>query len=249
MELSIVILTCNQKDLTLRCLTSLGDLLSRPSVEVILVDNGSSDGTVGSVSRQFPTVEIIENEVNLGVAAGRNIGLARAGGKYLLLLDNDTIASENAVDDMTRYLERHPDVGLVAPRLVSPDGTLQQSWKEFPGLGVKIRHVLSRGRRGYEAASLPESPVEPFYVIGAAQMFSRDLYVRVGPLDEKIFYGPEDADFCHRVRLAGRKVVYNPEITIIHDWQRATTRRIFSRMARRHAGALLYFYRKWRRWF
>ena len=241
-----MILTCNQRELTLRCLDSLGETMeAHPDAEVVLVDNGSSDGTLDAVAeRRYPWADrlvTVRSETNVGVAPGRNIGLRRAKGDVLMLLDNDTIADRRAVDSLLKEAGR-PENGVVAPKLVSPAGEVQASSKPYPGLGVKIAHLLFRNRR--------EEPLpDPYYVIGACQMFRREVFDKVGELDGRIFYGPEDADFCGRVAAAGYKIRYVPEAVIIHDWQRATTRSPFSRLGRMHARALFYFYRKHRRWF
>ncbi len=244
MLLSVVILTCNQKEVTLRCLRSICELISDPECEVILVDNGSTDGTAEDVSRLFPEVRPIRLDTNRGVAAGRNSGLQICSGKYLMILDNDTIADRDTIFGLARYLESHPDVGLVAPRLVSPGGETQSSFRPFPGLLQKIRNVILGKNRTSVTTEVPDREIEPFYVIGAAQMFPRGVYAAAGPLDEKIFYGPEDADFCMAVRNVGKRVVYCPQFTIVHDWQRKTTGNILSAAGRRHTSALLYFYLK-----
>lgn len=243
MHLSIVILTYNQCDVTLRCLASLTHLMRREDTELILVDNGSTDATLERVEALFPTVRCIRSEQNRGVAAGRNLGLDAASGRYLMLLDNDTIVPEGAVDALTEYLEKHPDVGLVAPRLTDEQGEVQYSWRPYPGLKAKISSFINGGR-------IPEPPqddTEPFYVIGAAQLFRREAFEKSGPLDENIFYGPEDADFCLRIRRAGYKVIYHPAVTICHYYRRVTRRNPFSELSRKHIKALLYFWRKHRR--
>lgn len=246
-ELSVVILTYNQRDFTLRCLESIKPLMADDRYEVILVDNGSTDGTRSEVEESYKSVKYLYQNKNLGVAAGRNVGLREARGKKLMLLDNDTIVPSGAIEALSAYLDGHPEVGLVAPRLESPDGRLQKSWKEFPGIFRKICNVMTRGKSSHYSETLPDSEIEPFYVIGAAQLFTRDVLDKCGELDENIFYGPEDADFCIRVRKAGKKVVYNPKVMIIHDWQRVTTGKIFSPMGRKHMKGLLYFYLKHRR--
>lgn len=244
MYISVVVLTCNQKALTLRCLHSLASFIAEPDCELVLVDNGSTDGTAVDVRKAFPAVKIVELEKNMGVAAGRNAGLRTCTGEYLMILDNDTIADRATIFGLADFLRRHPDVGIVAPKLVSPQGEVQKSFKRFPGLPVKIRNVLSGKHRTSVTRKIPTKQLEPFYLIGAAQMFPRDVYLMAGPLDEKIFYGPEDADFCMAVRSVWKRVVYYPSLSIIHDWQRSTTGRIFSPAGRRHAAALLYFYTK-----
>lgn len=248
-DLSIIILTYNQKALTLRCLESLWPQLEEERTEIILVDNGSEDGTEQEVREAFPKIKYLKRDFNSGVAAGRNHGLRHASGKFMMLLDNDTVVPPGAIWRLTEYLDKKPEVGLVAPRLTSPQGNVQKSWKDFPGLGVKIKNVLSKGQSDHYALQAPTDDLEPFYVIGAAQMFRREVMQKAGFLDENIFYGPEDADFCIRVRNEGWKVKYHPRVTIVHDWQRATTRKLFSVAARKHIKSLLYFYRKWKRWF
>lgn len=249
MRISLVILTCNQRELTLRCLRSLKSFIQDPSCELILVDNGSTDGTADAVQTEFHFVKLIKLDTNRGVAAGRNVGLRQAVGRHLMILDNDTIADAQTIYALSDFLDRYPDVGMVAPRLVSPQGEIQTSYKRFPGLGVKIRNVIGSRHNTGIATEAPATATEPFYLIGAAQMFPREVYERAGGLDENIFYGPEDADFCMAVREQGLRVVYYPALTIIHDWQRATTKRIFSTAARRHAAGLFYFYNKHKRWF
>lgn len=248
MRLSVVILTCNQKALTLRCLESIRGIVEDTSYEVVLVDNGSGDGTSGVVADIFPSVRIIRLERNIGVAPGRNRGLREARGRLLMILDNDTVASSEAIIGLADYLDRNPDVGLVAPRLVSPGGDVQSSFRPYPGIVSKLSNIV----RGKKASSVVEGQgsgqCEPFYVIGAAQMFPAEVYRESGGLDEHIFYGPEDADFCMAVRGQGKRVVYLPEITIIHDWQRAGAGRLWSTTTRWHIKGLLYFYRKHRRW-
>ena len=248
MKISLVILTFNQKELTLRCLRALDGYIS-PEREIILVDNGSTDGTADEVRRLHPHVRLVISPRNIGVAPGRNLGLAAATGDLLMLLDNDTIASTATVTSMADWLNARPDVGLLAPQLVSPQGEVQRSFKPFPGLGLKMRNMLLRRRTDTLPPGSNPALCEPFYVIGAAQMFTRAVFEEAGPLDNRIFYGPEDADFCMAVRATGRRVVYNPAFTIIHDWQRRTNSRPLSPIGRRHIRALLYFYRKHRRWF
>lgn len=250
--LSIIILTCNQRCYTLQLLPMLDEWLKRnPGSELIIVDNGSTDGTAQAVMAS-PIMErgqgkYIFNKKNLGVAAGRNCGLKRAKGDYIMILDNDTEVEPEAIDSLMAYLESHPECGLCAPALVSPEGDLQDSAKPFPGLGIKVRHLLHKGMNVREREAMESG--KPEYVIGACQLFRREITDEIGLLDEKIFYGPEDADWCLRIAATGKSIDYLPEIRIIHHWQRASNRSPFSRLARRHARALLYFYRKHRRLF
>lgn len=248
-EISVVILTCNQRELTMRCLRSLSRFISDNAHEVILVDNGSTDGTTEAVNKAFPEVRTLVLSENRGVAAGRNAGLSITRGDYLMILDNDTIADAETIKALAAFLRRHPEVGIVAPRLVSPDGEVQRSFKKYPGIGQKITNLIGGRKRNTAIRSMPARVMEPFYLIGAAQMFTRLVYQMAGPLDERIFFGPEDADFCMSVRSLWKKVVYYPALTIVHDWQRSSSRKPFSAQARKHAAALLYFYVKHKRFF
>lgn len=248
---SIVILTCNQRDVTLRLLASLENYLdTHTDTEVIIVDNGSTDATSEALdtykSCYGDRFSLIVNPENKGVAAGRNIGLARARGEVIMLLDNDTIVNAEALDRLRDYIVANKTCGLVAPRLVAPDGSVQASAKPFPGLGIKVLHTLAPGRES-RSEQQALTHLHPFYVIGACQVFRADTLRHVGSLDENIFYGPEDADFCMRVRQLGLTIDYLKEITIVHDWQKATRRRPFSSLWRKHFCSLLYFYRKHRR--
>lgn len=228
-------------------------LQGNQGVEVLLVDNGSTDGSVSCVMewqsvRQIDNLKIIQSKENIGVARGRNLGLRAAAGDVLMLLDNDTVADPEVYESLYRYVAENPSCGIAAPALYSPDGELQTSAKPFPGIGLKLAHVLRPGRESArERDELKKA--HPFYVIGACQVFRRDVFERVGELDSKIFYGPEDCDFCIRVRRAGYTVDYLPQYRLIHDWRRATRRSPFGKLGRRHASALLRFWLRymWRR--
>lgn len=251
MKLSIIVLTCNQKSFTLRLLETLAPwLAANPDSELIVVDNGSSDSTLEAIRRMetLPrkNLTLIYNEKNLGVAGGRNVGLRRASGKYILILDNDTEVTSEAIDYLIGHLESHKQCGLCAPALISPDGMIQESAKPFPSPLIKLAHLLKLSHATRSEKEAMKSS-HPFYVIGACQMFRGDILKSIGLLDDNIFYGPEDADWCMRIREAGYSIDYLPEASIIHKWQRATNRSPFSRLSRLHFKALVYFYFKHRR--
>ena len=245
-RLSIVIITHNQEATTLRCICSLAAVMARGDTEVILVDNGSIDGTCRSVATKFPCVTIIKNGENRGVAYARNRGIEQSRGDYVLILDNDTVANAEAIDGMVAYMDATPGVGICGCRLVGDNGEVQQSYKAFPGLLKKIRNVLARNKSG-TAATPPTTVFFPEYVIGACQMIRRKVVEQVGLLDEAIFYGPEDADFCIRARSKGWETAYLPQYTIVHSWQRASSRNLFSRLSWLHICGLAHFYVKPRR--
>lgn len=245
MKVSVVILTCNQCRPTLECLASLGTLPD--DVEIILVDNGSTDSTVSEVSRLYPGVIVVQLKENTGVARGRNAGIRHARGRYIMLLDNDTLPTAEAVMSLAAYLDTHPSCALAAPRLVDYTGLTQRSFRPFPGLLEKIRSLLRMTSDTVPPDKIPVEPISPFYVIGAAQLVRRNVLDIIGLLDERIFYGPEDADLCMRIRRSGLgEIILLPSVVIIHHWQRAS-RHIFSPLWRRHLISLLHFYRRHRR--
>lgn len=239
--------------MTLRLMESLDAFVaSDGGVEVVIVDNGSSDGTRSAIENLGlewqENLKYVSLPKNVGVAAGRNVGLSHATRNVLMFLDNDTIADAASIRRMYERILSDASIGIIAPSLWSPAGKLQDSAKPYPGLGLKVRHFISqKWRRRDEVCAFDEC--EPCYVIGACQMFRREVLGAAGSLDEKIFYGPEDADFCMRVRDAGFRIVYDPKARIIHDWQRATSRRRFSRLSYLHFRGLIHFYRKHRRLF
>ena len=243
MRLSIIIITYNGLGFLTRCLDSLCDFIDKPDCEVIIVDNYSTDGTLDFLRNNYPQLPLILNSENRGVAAARNQGIARATGDKLLLLDNDTEATTTAINAMSRYLDKHPEVGLCSCRLVDKEGIPQDSCKPYPGLMIKARNVLGIGNKMRYVPS-EEGIIEPVYVIGACQMFTHEVVDKVGLLDEHIFYGPEDADWCLRIKQPGWRIHCLNNHTIVHDYRRSTRRSPFSKLGRMHIKALLYFYWK-----
>lgn len=250
MLLSVILITWNGRKLLSECLRSMAFLMARTDVEIFVVDNGSSDGTVSFLRSKYPGVKVIPLEKNHGVAYARNRALERAVGRYLWILDNDTEVSPDVFYGMLQYMEANPTVGLAGCRLIDADGLVQESCKRYPGLGEKIKNLLRR--KGYRYAYGRErmnSDFEPEYVIGACQFIRHTAYEAVGLLDEKIFYGPEDADFCLRIRKAGFKVMYLHSFTVLHHCQRISRARIFSFIGRRHIAGLIHLYIKHKRLF
>lgn len=232
-----------------RCLESLHALMHNNEIEIIVVDNGSTDNTVPFLKETYPDVLCLPLSSNKGVAYARNRGLEKARGEYLFILDNDTIVNTEAITGMKDYMDNHPETGLCGCRLVDVNGLVQESCKRYPGIFEKAANVLSKGFRYAYGEKTMQRPFEPVYLIGACQFFRKKVYEQVGPLDEKIFYGPEDADFCIRIRKKGWKIMYLPQFTIIHFCQRTTNKKIFSKLARKHIAGLFHFYWKHKKFF
>lgn len=150
MLLSVILITWNGRKLLSNCLKSMSFLLQREDVEVIVVDNGSEDGTIHFLHDKYPDITAISLDKNRGVAYARNRALERANGEYLWILDNDTELSEPVARGMMQFMKDNPGVGLAGCRLVDADGLLQESCKRYPGLGEKVKNILHR--RGYRYA-------------------------------------------------------------------------------------------------
>lgn len=245
MRLSVVLISWNSLPYLKACLDSLQFMQKWESTEIIWVDNGSTDGAAQFIKKNYPDIRYIILPENRGVAYARNRGIEKTSGKYVLLLDDDTIANKEAVYGMCAYMDFHPETGICGCRLTNSQNEVQKSDKKYPGIGVKCRNILRKNEKN----EVPVAECEPEYLIGACQLIRREAIDAAGLLDEHIFYGPEDADFCLRVRNCGFKIAYLPQFSIIHHWKRVTNRNIFSRLAFKHIRALFYFYKKHHRYF
>jgi len=249
-KLSVIILTWNSKEMLCSCLSSLYSSLKISEYEVIVVDNGSRDGTTTMIAGNFPEIKLIKNAFNRGVAPARNQGLQIAHGKYILLLDVDTTVTVGAIDTLIDYLDKHPTVGLVGPKLFYLDGQLQYSCRKFPTLWTKVlRRIPIKAAERFLADELYKnqnhnSIQEVDYIIGACQLIRRKAIEEVGYLDEAMFYGPEDVDYCLRLQKAGWKVIYNPQAVVIHKEQRITKKRFFSKITWKHILSLMRYFHK-----
>jgi N-acetylglucosaminyl-diphospho-decaprenol L-rhamnosyltransferase len=252
---SVIILTWNSEKYVERCLASLMDSLASMNYEIILVDNGSTDHTLGIVRKSFPHVSIIVNEKNVGVAPARNQGIRASHGTYILILDIDTYVHKNAVTRLVTHMEDNKKVGLCGPQLCYEDGTVQNSCRRFPLLHTKILRRINTGwakkiiKDEYyfsENEKTDKDFIDVDYVIGACQLIRREAVQDVGLLDDKIFYGPEDVDFCLRLWMSGWKVQYLPGAKVIHFEQRITKKRFFSYVTFKHIQGLMYYFVKHR---
>ena len=253
LDVSIVVISWNMRAMLAELLGSLVRHTKGVKYEVIVVDNFSVDGTAEMVKTSFPKFQLIRNGVNRGVAAARNQGFRVAKGRYVLTLDADMILTENSLKKLVRFMDRTPDAGICGCRLVFPDGTLQPSARRFPTpLSFLMRRLdflgfarNSRTLRNHEMAEWDRSETRRVdYVIGACQMIRREAMEAVGELDEHIFYGPEDVDYCLRMSRKNWSVYFCSESSIIHYEQRATRKQLFSSLSLRHLQGVAYLFWK-----
>lgn len=241
---SVIVLSYNTRDLTLRCLGQFAADAVAAGWQVIVVDNGSQDGTTSAVAQEFPHVEIVRSEYNRGFAAGNNLGLARAQGEAVILMNSDVLAAFSTLAALSGYLEQHPEVGALSPRLLTSEGAPQAF--AF-GSDPTLSYLLQRGARRL-LGRLPlhdwavAVPLEVDWVSGACMCVRRATMEQVGVLDDTFFLYFEDNDWCLRMRRGGWKVMYVPTFAVVHLGGRSEPER---RTANRYyRDSLRYFYRK-----
>ena len=245
-EVSTVILTWNSAGKIEPCLESLGRGTQVPD-EIIVVDNGSTDQTRAVFAEQFPSVRVIANEHNRGVARARNQGLAVARGAYLLVLDDDTFVLPDALARLVSVLDTNPTVAVCGPQLVNSACQPVSLDRSFPTLLHKVKRwgETSPPNEFSFGNGMSGGLQEVNSVIGACQLIRRTALDEVGLYDEHIFYGPEDIDFCLRLHQAGWQVVCEPAARVIHAEQRIA-RSVWSEIGRKHAAGLVYYFWKHR---
>ena len=212
--------------------------------QIIVVDNGSTDGTAQYLRQFQDRLTIVSLPKNFGVAYARNRGIELAKGDWICILDNDICFEEKTILAMVDYMEQNEEVGMVGCRLLYPDGIVQDSCKLYPGIIEKWKNIRYRGKIRYSYPEKMQTVFEPEYVIGACQLIRKKVVDKIGLLDEHIFYGPEDCDYCLRVRQNGWKVIYLPTVSMVHDCQRKTNANPSSPLGWEHIKGLFYFYRK-----
>jgi N-acetylglucosaminyl-diphospho-decaprenol L-rhamnosyltransferase len=250
-DLSVVILNWNVRELLDRCLASIRS--ERYAIEMIVVDNASTDDSAGMVRDKYPQVTLIANAVNRGFTGGNNQGLAAAQGRYALVLNPDTEIVGDALDRLVDYLEAQPQAGAVGPRLLNPDRSIQPSRRRFPTVltgffeSTWLQSLAPRGvLRRYTVEDVPADVVQEVdWLTGACTLFRRAVLERVGGYDEANFFMySEELDLCRRIRQAGWRIAYVPDAQVIHYEGRSSEQAVAARHIRFNTSKVRYF-RKW----
>lgn len=233
-KLSIIIVNFNVKAFLQNCLLSVRKSLEDIPSEIIVVDNASDDGSVEIIKKNFPDVKLIELSENLGFSKANNIGLKIAKGEYICLLNPDTIVEEDTFNTMIRFMESHPEAGMAGCKILNPDGTFQLACKRsFPTPWVAFTKIFglsalfpkSKLFARYNLTYLDENQTYEVDAISGSFMFlRRDVYEKVGGLDESFFMYGEDLDWCFRIKEAGFKIYYVHSTKIIHFKGESTKR-------------------------
>jgi GT2 family glycosyltransferase len=247
-DISFIIVNWNTRDLLLECLASIYGTVYGVAFEVLLVDNGSSDGSVEAAREGFPRVHVIGNQTNVGFAAAVNLAIARMGGRYAVLLNTDATLTQGAVKRLYDYMQATPHVGVACGQLLNPDGSRQNSIANFPSiLSLISNETLLRvlfPRRFPSKRREYKRPVDIESCIGACMMVRKEAIDQVGPLDERYFFFLEETDWAYRMNRAGWKTSFVPSARIYHAQGKSVANRADGRILfyrSRYA-----FFKKWR---
>lgn len=247
-ELSIVIVNWNVRDLLRDCLRSIDAGRGPLRVEVIVIDSASADGSGEMVLEEFPWVKLMACAENVGFPRGNNIGLAKAVGECLLLLNPDTVVVADALPVMVEYLRSNPDIGALGPQLLNPDGSVQSSRRRFPTTRTAfvestwLEWMAPGLLRRYYALDLPDdATADVDWLTGACIMVPRKVYEDIGGMDEAYFMYSEELDWCRRIKESGWRVVYYPEAQVIHHVGKSSEQAVTARHINFQRAKLRYF--------
>jgi GT2 family glycosyltransferase len=243
-DVTISIISADNRDLLLPCLNSLFENTDSATLEVYLVDNASQDSTAEAVAAAFPHVQVIVNETRLGFSSNNNLALSRGCGRYLMLLNDDTLIQPGAIDRLVHFMDAHTEAGAVGSFLLNPDGSFQPAFARFPS--PIIEGLLPTGVWSHY---LVQDRAEPFVVdsvCGAAMLVRREVVEQIGLLDTAFdpIYS-EEVDWCYRIKQAGWKIYAIPDSQIIH-YGSQTMNRVVPRKYELLLAHRLYYFRKHR---
>jgi len=261
MDLSIIILNYKSRGLTKQCLK--GILKSKPQLnyEIIIVDNNSNDGCIKYIKKDIkenPHVSYIQSDRNKGMGAGNNLGIKKAKGKYILILNPDVAIFKDSLDKMHKYLESHPEIAVLGPKLTTPAKELQYSCFRFPTpFDFIIRRInLPFGKKAlsnYQMQAWDHNNIkEVDWVQGSCMMLRKEIINKVGMFDERYSMYLEDTDWCRRFWSNGYKVIYFPEVSLIHYYSRGAAgsglfKSLFKKITWIHIASAVKYFLKWRK--
>lgn len=225
MKLSIIIVNWNTKNLLDKCLTSVLRETKNVDFEIFVVDNASSDGSTQMVQEKYPEIKLIANKENRGFAAANNQAIKQAAGDYVLMLNPDAVILNNAGDKAISILQKRPEAGILGPKTYNKDGSVQKTVRKNPGLTTqlifpsKMKQIFPGWKTlknyyqenfDYEQEQFAEQ------IQGSFMLIKKEVFDKIGLLDEKFFIWFEEVDFCQRAREAGFKIIYSPSVEINH---------------------------------
>ena len=243
-DVSIILVCWNNKNYLEPCLRSLYDGCMHSRFDVVVVDNGSTDGSQAMLREMFPLVQIIQNDHNVGLSRASNQGIMVTHGRYVLLLNNDTLVNCSCIDSMIEFLDVNPKTGAVGGQLLNPDGSFQGGYAEFSTLLEEFMIATRLGEligQGYPSHGDTSQPKSVGWLSSACLLLHRAALDQVGLLDEEYFIYGDEADLQYRLNKAGWNVYYLPGVSTIHFGGRSMNR--WSRRKMVYRGKML-FYKK-----
>lgn len=256
MDVSVIVVSWNAQGYLRECLESLTETKLLHTLEVIVVDNASSDGSPEMVASEFPRVRLIKNDKNLGFAKANNIGIRESTGRYVSLVNSDINVLPNCLDLLVKHLDEHPSVGLAGPRILNADRTLQSSCRKFPSLWNNFCEASGLFRIFPRVSFFSTEHMLYFphdrvmdvdVLVGCFWMIRREALEKVGLLDEDFFIYSEDLDWCRRCWYAGWRVNLFPEAHAIH-YRAASSANDPARFAIEQQRATLHYWDKYHSW-
>ena len=252
-RIAFAIITWNSEKYIKKCLDSI-ESFKKLDYEIFVVDNGSIDNTVKILKENNNNkIHVDCLEKNLGTTISRNIALKKIDDSfdYVSVLDSDTIVNENAFINLIDKLKKDESIGIIGPQLVCSDGRIQNSGRNLPTPKEKILKILPFKKIqelaiNLEKVSMQNDTYEVGYLMSACWLMPRSIIEKIGFLDGKIFYAPEDAEYCMRAWQYGYKVVFSKDVYIIHEWQRISRKKIISKINYEHIKGLIYFWKKYK---
>lgn len=257
MDVSILVVNYNTCQLTVDCLRSVYASKTEYRYEVILIDNNSSDDSVAVISEQFPQVRLIENNQNTGFAKANNQGMEIAQGRYILLLNSDTIVQADTLQTMVAFMDLNPVTGAAGCKVVLPDGSLDKACKRgFPTPSASFYYAFGLSRlfpnhprfNQYQLGHRdPDQEYPVDCLVGAFMLVRRETVEQVGGLDEEFFMYGEDVDWCYRIKQAGWGIHYYPRTQIIHVKGGSARKRPMKIIYEFHRAMILFHRKHYRR--
>lgn len=248
-----MIVNYNTCEITMDCLRSILSSSTSYEYEIIVVDNSSKDNSVLEIKKHFPHIQLIENDQNVGFAKANNQAMRKATGKYVLLLNSDTIVQTNTLETMLIFMENHSGVGASGCKIVLPDGSLDKACKRgFPTPSASFYYAFGFSKlfpkvprfNQYQLGYLDPDQEYPIdCLVGAFMLVRRKAIDQVGMLDEEFFMYGEDIDWCYRIKQAGWGIYYYPRTSIVH-YKGASSRKKPYKIIYEFHRAMLLFHRK-----
>ncbi|MEH1934008.1 MAG: glycosyltransferase family 2 protein [Nostoc sp.] len=249
---SIILVNYNGEEVLPDCLSSIEKFIDIPAHEIIIVDNASTDNSLELVAEKYPQFHLIRQSKNLGFGTGNNAGARLASGEFLFLLNTDTVLTSNILPHLIDLMYADPQLGIIGPKLLNPDGSLQISVS--PALGIKGEYQARQMHRDYQnitKKSLIEQKFQQIQevdiVVGAAFFIRSSLFHQLGGFDENFFMYFEESDLCQRAQYQGYKIIYTPHVSLIH-LKAYSIQKAANTMAIEYRRSQIYYYQKHRPW-